>query len=114
MNAKSSAKPTADRPSRRPPTRSPQRLRKKRNRNKRAAVPASRRRAPQGDDQAVLADPKLKFPFYFPTLRTQRRRLRGHRAARSTRIRDEQGSKHKAYRLVVSRGSPASTTASRA
>ena len=30
----------------------------------------------------MLADPKLKFPFYFPTLRTSGAALRGHRAAR--------------------------------
>ena len=28
---------------------------------------ASRTRAREGEDQAVIADPKLDFPFYFPT-----------------------------------------------
>ena len=56
----------------------------------------------EGEDQAVIADPKLKFPFYFPD------RARGR--APSTRapsraiykIKDERGKKREAYRLVLS------------
>ena len=57
----------------------------------------------QGVDQAVLADPKLKFPFYFPTLRTAQGAYAGTEP-RTYTIRDEKGKKHEAYRLVVSKG----------
>ena len=102
MNAKSSAKPTVtSKPT--PEDRESQRLRKKRNRNKGAAVPGLEEARPQGVDQAVLADPKLKFPFYFPTLRTAGAAYAGTEP-RIYSIRDEQGRKHEAYRLVVSKG----------
>ena len=51
----------------------------------------------------MLADPKLKFPFYFPTLRTNGAAYAGTEP-RIYSIRDEQGRKHEAYRLVVSKG----------
>jgi polyisoprenyl-teichoic acid--peptidoglycan teichoic acid transferase len=54
----------------------------------------------EGEDMAVLADPKLKFPFYFPSVR-----LRGSSYAgtepRIYKIFDERGKKHDAYRLVL-------------
>jgi LCP family protein required for cell wall assembly len=102
MNAKSSAKPTAtSKPT--PEDKATARLRKKRNRNKSATVPGLEEARPQGVDQAVLADPKLKFPFYFPTLRTNGAAYAGTEPRIYT-IRDEQGRKHEAYRLVVSKG----------
>ena len=102
MHAKSSAKPTAtSKPT--PEDQEAQRIRKKRNRNKSAAVPGLEEAKAQGVDQAVLADPKLKFPFYFPTLRTQGAAYAGTEPRVYT-IRDEKGKKHEAYRLVVSKG----------
>jgi LCP family protein required for cell wall assembly len=102
MHAKSSAKPTAtSKPT--PEDQEAQRIRKKRNRNKSAAVPGLEEAKAQGVDQAVLADPKLKFPFYFPTLRTSGAAYAGTEPRVYT-IRDEKGKKHEAYRLVVSKG----------
>ena len=102
MDAESSAKPTATSK----PTaedKKAQRLRGKRNRNKSAAVAGLEEARPQGVDQAVLADPKLDFPFYFPTLRTSTAAYAGTEPRIYT-IRDEEGKRHQAYRLVVSKG----------
>jgi polyisoprenyl-teichoic acid--peptidoglycan teichoic acid transferase len=102
MNAKSSAKPTqTSKPT--PADQESARLRKKRNRNKPADVPGLEQARAQGVDQAVLADPKLKFPFYFPTLRTNGAAYAGTEP-RVYKIRDENGKMHEAYRLVVSKG----------
>jgi hypothetical protein len=102
MHAKSSAKPTAtSKPT--PEDEEAQRIRKKRNRNKSATVRGLEEARAQGVDQAVLADPKLKFPFYFPTLRTSGAAYAGTEPRIYT-IRDEKGKKHEAYRLVVSKG----------
>ena len=102
MNAKSSAKPTqTSKPT--PADQESARLRKKRNRNKPAQVPGLEEARAQGVDQAVLADPKLKFPFYFPSLRTNGAAYAGTEPRVYT-IRDENGKKHEAYRLVVSKG----------
>jgi LCP family protein required for cell wall assembly len=102
MNAKSSAKPTVtSKPT--PEDEEAQRLRRKRNRNRNASVAGLEEARPQGVDQAVLADPKLKFPFYFPTLRTSTAAYAGTEPRIYT-IRDEKGKKHEAYRLVVSKG----------
>jgi LCP family protein required for cell wall assembly len=103
MNAKGSAKPVQTAK----PTEEDQEdaaLRRKRNRNRSAAVPGLEEARPQGVDQAVLADPELKFPFYFPTLRTAGAAYAGTKPRIYT-IRDENGKKHEAYRLVVSKGS---------
>ena len=102
MNAKSSAKPTQTREADAQDEESA-RLRRKRNRNKSAAVPGLEEARAQGVDQAVLADPKLKFPFYFPTLRTTGAAYAGTEPRVYT-IRDERGKQHEAYRLVVSKG----------
>ena len=101
MNARSSSKPTATAKPTEADTEA-QRLRKKRNRNKVAAVAGLEDARAQGVDQAVLADPKLKFPFYFPGLRTTPGAYEGTEPRIYT-IRDEQGKKHEAYRLVVSK-----------
>ncbi len=53
--------------------------RKKRNRA--AAVPGLEVARREGEDQAIVGERRAHFPFYFPTLRYQRRALRGHRAA---------------------------------
>src|SRR4029453_17836738 len=80
-----------------------QRIRRKRNRNKSASVAGLEEAKSQGVDQAVLADPKLKFPFYFPELRTSGAAYAGTEPRIYT-IRDEKGKKHEAYRLLVSHG----------
>jgi polyisoprenyl-teichoic acid--peptidoglycan teichoic acid transferase len=79
------------------------RVRRKRNRNRRADVPGLEEARAQGVDQAVLADPKLKFPFYFPQLRTTGAAYAGTKP-RIYKIRDEEGKRHEAYRLVLSKG----------
>jgi LCP family protein required for cell wall assembly len=57
----------------------------------------------QGENQAVLADPKLNFPFYFPGLRNSTGAYTDT-APRIYKIADETGKKHQAYRMVISRG----------
>jgi LCP family protein required for cell wall assembly len=102
MTARSSAKPTQTaKPT--PADQEAARLRRKRNRNRSAAVPGLEEARAQGVDQAVLADPKLRFPFYFPRLRTDGAAYAGTEP-RTYTIRDENGKKHQAYRLVVSKG----------
>ena len=49
---------------------------------------------------AVLADPKLKFPFYFPTVRVRGSSYAGTEP-RIYKLFDERGKKHDAYRLVL-------------
>ena len=113
MNAKSSAKPTAtSKPT--PEDKESARLRKKRNRNKSAAVPGLEEARPQGVDQAVLADPKLKFPFYFPTLRTDGRRATRAPSRGSTASATSRAASTRPTAWWSPRGSPASTTACRA
>jgi LCP family protein required for cell wall assembly len=102
MNAKSSAKPVQTaKPT--PADEESARIRKKHNRNKPSQVPGLEEARSQGVDQAVLADPKLKFPFYFPSLRTNGAAYAGTEPRVYT-IRDENGKKHQAYRLVISKG----------
>jgi polyisoprenyl-teichoic acid--peptidoglycan teichoic acid transferase len=55
----------------------------------------------EGEDQAVLADPKLKLPFYFPTKRVAGSRYSGTEP-RIYKLKDERGQKREAYRLVLS------------
>jgi polyisoprenyl-teichoic acid--peptidoglycan teichoic acid transferase len=57
----------------------------------------------EGENIAVLADPKLDFPFYFPGLRNSLGGYASNRA-RTYRIKDETGKSHQAYRLVLSKG----------
>ncbi len=103
MNAKASSKPiVTSKPT--PEDKESARVRRKRNRNRAAAVPGLEEARAQGVDQAVLADPKLKFPFYFPALRTTGAGYAGTKP-RIYKIRDEQGKRHEAYRLVLSKGS---------
>ena len=103
MNAKGSSKPrqTAE------PTKADEesaRVRRKREKRSRSStVPGLVEARAQGVDQAVLADPELDFPFYFPTLRTTLAAYAGTKP-RTYTIKDELGKKHQAYRLVVSKG----------
>jgi LCP family protein required for cell wall assembly len=55
----------------------------------------------EGEDQAVLADPKLKIPFYFPTKRVAGSVYSGTEP-RIYKVKDERGKKREAYRLVLS------------
>jgi polyisoprenyl-teichoic acid--peptidoglycan teichoic acid transferase len=54
----------------------------------------------EGESMAVLADPKLDFPFYFPAVRRAGSAYEGTEA-RIYKIRDEKGKKHQAYRLTL-------------
>ena len=102
MNAQASSKPVATaKPT--PQDKESARLRRKLNRNRESTVPGLEKARAQGVDQAVLADPKLDFPFFFPTLRTNGAAYAGTEPRIYT-IRDEEGKKHQAYRLVLSKG----------
>jgi len=57
----------------------------------------------EGEDQAIVGERKAHFPFYFPTLRYHGSRYAGTEPRVYT-IRDERGKRHRAYRLVVSKG----------
>jgi LCP family protein required for cell wall assembly len=58
-----------------------------------------------GEDMAVVASRKLKFPFYFPGLVTGASRYPND-TPRVYRLLDEQGKRRQAYRIVVSIGQP--------
>jgi polyisoprenyl-teichoic acid--peptidoglycan teichoic acid transferase len=55
----------------------------------------------EGEDLAVIADPKLRFPFYYPTLRLKGANYSGPEQPRIYTLKDETGKKHQAYRLVL-------------
>ena len=61
-------------------------------------------RAPRARTQAIVAARKVDFPFFFPTLRTTRRRLPGPGAAHVQDQRRAGKGKHDAYRLVLAKG----------
>jgi LCP family protein required for cell wall assembly len=71
-----------------------------RERRRPAEVPGLEDARREGEDQAVIADPKLKFPFYFPTVRVRGSSYSGTEPRIYT-IRDELGKKRQAYRLVL-------------
>jgi hypothetical protein len=56
-----------------------------------------------GEDQAVVAQPHLKFPVYFPTQLYQGSSY-SSTGPRVYTIRDETGKRHRAYRLVLATG----------
>jgi polyisoprenyl-teichoic acid--peptidoglycan teichoic acid transferase len=58
-----------------------------------------------GQNMAVLADPKLRFPFYFPRFRTLGSRY-SNDSPLVYKIQDEQGKSHGAYRIVIWTGAP--------
>jgi LCP family protein required for cell wall assembly len=81
-------------------------LRERRKRNKKrssSSIPGLVDARTAGENQAVLADPKLDFPFYFPALRNSTGAY-ADTAPRIYRIKDETGKRHDAYRLVLSKG----------
>jgi polyisoprenyl-teichoic acid--peptidoglycan teichoic acid transferase len=77
--------------------------RKKRRSTSSSEVPGLENAKKEGEDQAILADPKLDFPFYFPTLRTKGGRYESTEP-RIYRVRDQRGKLHQAYRMVIKKG----------
>jgi LCP family protein required for cell wall assembly len=68
---------------------------------KAAEVPGLEDDRREGEDLAVIADPKLNFPFYFPRLRLKGSTYSGPEQPRVYNLEDETGKKRQAYRLVV-------------
>jgi polyisoprenyl-teichoic acid--peptidoglycan teichoic acid transferase len=67
-----------------------------------APVPGLEDDRTEGEDMAVLADPKLRFPFYFPGVRTKGSSYSGTTPEpRIYNLKDETGKKQQAYRLVI-------------
>ncbi len=89
------------------PAATPDRTSRERDRARRARerkpaeVPGLEDAAREGEDQAVIADPKLKIPFYFPTKRVAGSVYSGTEP-RIYKLQDERGKKREAYRLVLS------------
>jgi LCP family protein required for cell wall assembly len=54
----------------------------------------------EGENQAIVGSRKIDFPLYFPTLRTTAATFQSEKPHTYT-LRDEQGKKHDAYRIVV-------------
>jgi LCP family protein required for cell wall assembly len=77
--------------------------RKGRKRNRSASIQGLEIARREGEDQAIVGERRARFPFYFPTLRYQGSRYAGTQP-RTYSIRDEKGKRHRAYRLVVSKG----------
>jgi hypothetical protein len=102
MNAKASAQPReASEPTQADIQAS--RERAKRNKNEPSDIKGLEDARAQGEDQAIVAARKIDFPFFFPTLRTTGAAYQGTEP-RTYRLRDEQGKRHKAYRLVLAKG----------
>jgi LCP family protein required for cell wall assembly len=96
MNAKGSRRP---RQSAAPPSEDRESRSERRRRERRREPVAGMEDATvEGENFAVVADPKLDFPFYFPELR-----VGGsvYEEPRIYRLRDERGKRHDAYRLVL-------------
>jgi hypothetical protein len=75
-------------------------FRKLKRRHKRSSIKGLEQARKQGEDFAVLADPKLDFPFYFPALRLANSSYDSTQP-RIYSIKDERGARHQAYRLVL-------------
>jgi len=99
MNAEGSARPRSSNAEPTDADREFERVRKKRKR-KPGPVPGLEDAGVEGENQAVLADPKLDFPFYFPGVRVTGSSYAGTEP-HIYRIRDERGRRHDAYRLVL-------------
>jgi hypothetical protein len=102
MNAKASAKPREESE----PTDADiaaSKERAKRKRNKASSIRGLEEARAEGENQAIVGARKIDFPFFFPTLRTSTAAYQGQEP-RTYKIRDEQGKKHDAYRLVVAKG----------
>lgn len=74
-------------------------------RNKPSSITGLEQARTEGENMAVIVESegRLKFPFYFPTLRKTGSRYTDTKA-RVYRIRDGDGKLHKAYRLVLYTG----------
>jgi hypothetical protein len=100
MNAEGSAKP---RESSVEPTAEDREFERVRPKRKREPVEVSglEDTRVEGENMAVIADPKLKLPFYFPTVRVRGSSYSGTEP-RIYKLKDERGKKREAYRLVLS------------
>src|SRR5918998_1760767 len=79
------------------------RERAKRSKNKASEIEGLEEARAEGENQAIVGARKIDFPFYFPTLRTSFAAYQGQEP-RTYSLRDEQGRKHAAYRLVLAKG----------
>jgi LCP family protein required for cell wall assembly len=77
--------------------------RKTRKRNKPSQVSGLEVAETEGENQAIVAKRRLDFPFYYPRLRVTGSRYVGT-VPRTYSVRDELGTRHRAYRMVVSLG----------
>jgi LCP family protein required for cell wall assembly len=78
-----------------------EKTRRKGRRTTASKIPGLEEARTEGENQALLARRKVDFPFYFPTLRTTYGAFVGQ-TPRTYTIRDENGVRHDAYRMVVS------------
>ena len=101
MQVKESAAPRESSSEVAAPERTSRPARRERNRRRPTEVPGLEDSRREGEDQAVIADPKLKFPFYFPAVRVRGSAYSGTEP-RIYSLKDERGKKHEAYRLVLS------------
>jgi hypothetical protein len=99
MTAKASAKP---RTATSTPTAADREFEKVRKKRKRKAGPVAglEETRREGEDQAVIADPKLNFPFFFPTARVKGSTYAGTEP-RTYTLKDETGKRRQAYRMVL-------------
>jgi polyisoprenyl-teichoic acid--peptidoglycan teichoic acid transferase len=79
------------------------RERAKRSKNKASEIEGLEEARAEGENQAIVGARKIDFPFFFPTLRTSAAAYQGQEP-RTYHLRDEQGRKHDAYRLVLAKG----------
>jgi LCP family protein required for cell wall assembly len=83
------------------PTRADREFEKVRKKRKKRAGPVGGlEETAEGESMAVLADPKLDFPFYYPTARVAGSAYSGTEP-RTYRLKDERGKRHQAYRMVL-------------
>jgi LCP family protein required for cell wall assembly len=76
---------------------------RKRKRNKSSQVSGLEVAQSEGENQAIAAERKISFPFYFPRLRVSGAHYVGT-VPRTYKIKDVFGNTHDAYRMVVSLG----------
>jgi hypothetical protein len=88
-------------------TRNPTRVKKatKRKPVKASAVTGLENASHLGENLAVLADPKLGFPFYYPAYRAIGSNY-SNDTPRIYKLEDQSHKRHEAYRIVISTGAP--------
>jgi polyisoprenyl-teichoic acid--peptidoglycan teichoic acid transferase len=84
------------------PTEAEREVARKRPRRPASGVPGLEVAPREGEDKAIVAQGRLDFPIYFPTLRATGGQYAGD--PRTYRIRDALGERHTAYRMVVKKG----------